>query len=373
MANVEILDVTKKYKEVTAVDNVSLSIEDQEFLVLLGPSGCGKSTLLKMIAGLEEITKGEIYINGKLVNYTAPKDRDVAMVFQNYALYPHMTVKDNIGFSLKMSRVNKGEIGKQVEDVAKILQLDSYLERRPEQLSGGQRQRVALGRAIVRKPAVFLMDEPLSNLDAKLRIQMREELLRLHDRLEATIIYVTHDQIEAMTMGSRIVLLKDGVVQQIGAPQDVYDHPVNAFVAGFLGSPGINFFDGELARRDGAWVFVSPAMQLTFPREVAARVDAVNHERLGDATRVTIGVRPESLRVADGQDSQMKGQISLVEFVGSDKYVYLDMPSAHCLIRTSPWFHGQKGDTVGLEPDWDHFQLFDAEGRSLFWGDKQAQ
>ncbi|MCL5257297.1 MAG: ABC transporter ATP-binding protein [Chloroflexi bacterium] len=372
MANVEILEVTKKYKEVTAVDNVSLNIEDQEFLVLLGPSGCGKSTLLKMIAGLEEITRGEIYINGKLVNYTPPKDRDVAMVFQNYALYPHMTVKDNIGFSLKMGRVHKGEIGKQVEDVAKILQLDTFLERRPEQLSGGQRQRVALGRAIVRKPAVFLMDEPLSNLDAKLRIQMREELLRLHDRLQATIIYVTHDQIEAMTMGSRIVLLRDGVVQQIGPPQDVYDHPVNAFVAGFLGSPSINFFEGQLVRRDGTWVFASPAMQLAFPAEVGAKVDAVNHGRLGESTPVSIGVRPENFQVVDGQNARMKGEISLVEFVGSDKYVYLDMPSAHCLIRTSPWFHGKKGDTIGLEPDWEHFQLFDAEGRSVFWWNPEA-
>jgi multiple sugar transport system ATP-binding protein len=367
MANVEILEVTKKYKEVLAVDNVSLNIEDREFLILLGPSGCGKSTLLKMIAGLEEITQGEIFINGKLINYTAPKDRDVAMVFQNYALYPHMTVRQNIGFSLKMARVNKGDINKQVDDVAKILQLEPYLERRPEQLSGGQRQRVALGRSIVRNPAVFLMDEPLSNLDAKLRIQMREELLRLHDRLQATIIYVTHDQIEAMTMGSRIVLLRDGVVQQIGAPQDVYDHPLNTFVAGFLGSPSINFFEGQLARRDDKWVFAAPDIELTLPAEVVAKING-SEERLGEINQATIGVRPENFKLADAQNSSVKGQISLVEFVGSDKYVYIDMPAGHCLVRTSPWFQLKKGDTVGLEPDWDHFQLFDEDGQSLFWG-----
>jgi multiple sugar transport system ATP-binding protein len=372
MANVEILEVTKKYKEVTAVDNVSLEIKDREFLVLLGPSGCGKSTLLKMIAGLEEITKGEIYIDGKLVNYTPPKDRDVAMVFQNYALYPHMTVRDNIGFSLKMARVNRAETTRHVEEVAKTLQLEPFLERRPEQLSGGQRQRVALGRAIVRNPAVFLMDEPLSNLDAKLRIQMREELLRLHERLEATIIYVTHDQIEAMTMGSRIVLLRDGVIQQIGAPQDVYDHPVNTFVAGFLGSPGINFFDGRLEHCDEKWSFASPAVQFTFPRLLEDRINGATEERLGASSQVTIGIRPEGFHVVDVSEAQITGLITLVEFVGSDKYVYVEMDSAVCLIRTSPWFCMGKGDTVGLEPDWEHFQLFDAMGQSLFWGEKTA-
>src|SRR5262245_4455345 len=251
MARVEILEVTKRYRNVLAVDNVTLDVRDQEFLVLLGPSGCGKSTLLKMVAGLEEISEGEIYIDDRLVNYVAPKDRDVAMVFQNYALYPHMTVFENLSFPLRMAGEKKEAIRQKVGEVARILALDALLERRPEQLSGGQRQRVALGRAIIRQPKVFLMDEPLSNLDALLRVQTREELLRLHKRVEGTIIYVTHDQVEAMTMGDRVVVMRDGVVHQVGEPQMVYDHPANTFVATFIGSPAMSMFRGQVQVEDG--------------------------------------------------------------------------------------------------------------------------
>src|SRR5918999_2705104 len=237
MGHVELIQVSKRYGDTEAVSAVSLGVEDHEFLVLLGPSGCGKSTLLKMVAGLEDVSDGEIYIDGKLVNYVRPADRNVAMVFQNYALYPHMTVAENIGFPLKMTGVSKQETSQRVLRAARSLGLETFLERRPEQLSGGQRQRVALGRAIVREPAVFLMDEPLSNLDAKLRVQTRAEIARLHQRLGTTIVYVTHDQIEAMTMGHRIVVMRDGRLQQFAKPQEIYDRPANVFVGGFIGSP----------------------------------------------------------------------------------------------------------------------------------------
>jgi multiple sugar transport system ATP-binding protein len=271
VGHVELLQVSKRYGETDAVSAVSLGIQDHEFVVLLGPSGCGKSTLLKMIAGLEDVSDGEIYIDGTLVNYVRPADRNVAMVFQNYALYPHMTVAENIGFPLKMTGVSKQETGQRVQRAARSLGLESFLDRRPEQLSGGQRQRVALGRAIVREPAVFLMDEPLSNLDAQLRVQTREELLRLHARLQTTTIYVTHDQIEAMTMGHRIVVMRGGQVQQVGPPQEVYDEPANTFVAAFLGSPRINLHTGTLGRSDSGGVFrarevmIPLGMRLTRP------------------------------------------------------------------------------------------------------------
>ena len=247
MAEIVLDHVYKIYdNKVTAVTDFNLHIQDKEFIVFVGPSGCGKSTTLRMIAGLEEISKGDFYIDGKRVNDVPPKDRDIAMVFQNYALYPHMTVYDNMAFGLKLRKVPKAEIDKRVKDAAKILGLEDYLKRKPKALSGGQRQRVALGRAIVRDPKVFLMDEPLSNLDAKLRVQMRAEIAKLHQRLQPTTIYVTHDQTEAMTMATRIVVMKDGVIQQVGTPKEVYDHPRNVFVAGFIGSPAMNFFKGKL-------------------------------------------------------------------------------------------------------------------------------
>lgn len=247
MANLSLKHIYKVYPgDVTAVKDFNLEIADKEFIVFVGPSGCGKSTTLRMIAGLEEISKGELYIGDRLVNEVEPKERDIAMVFQSYALYPHMTVYDNMAFGLKLRKVPKDEIDKKVKDAAKILDIEHLLDRKPKALSGGQRQRVALGRAIVREPKVFLMDEPLSNLDAKLRVQMRTEISKLHQRLQTTFIYVTHDQVEAMTMGTRIVVMKDGIVQQVDSPQEIYNNPANIFVAGFIGSPQMNFIDGTI-------------------------------------------------------------------------------------------------------------------------------
>src|SRR5688500_1538382 len=322
MGYVELLQVSKRYGDTEAVSAVSLGIEDHEFLVLLGPSGCGKSTLLKMIAGLEDVSDGEIYIDGKLVNYIRPADRNVAMVFQNYALYPHMTVAENIGFPLRMTGVPKQETSQRVLRAARSLGLETFLERRPEQLSGGQRQRVALGRAIVREPAVFLMDEPLSNLDAQLRVQTREELLRLHARLQTTTIYVTHDQIEAMTMGHRIVVMRAGVVQQVGKPQEVYDHPVNTFVAAFLGSPRINLHGGALTAEGDTLSFVNADVRIPLSGRLADQARAVNA-----AGEVAIGVRPEDIGVlvdgAEGSSSAVRvpASVALVEPVGSALYV----------------------------------------------------
>ncbi len=254
MANLSLKHIYKVYPgDVTAVKDFNLEIADKEFIVFVGPSGCGKSTTLRMIAGLEEISKGELYIGDRLVNEVEPKERDIAMVFQSYALYPHMTVYDNMAFGLKLRKVPKDEIDKKVKDAAKILDIEHLLDRKPKALSGGQRQRVALGRAIVREPKVFLMDEPLSNLDAKLRVQMRTEISKLHQRLQTTFIYVTHDQVEAMTMGTRIVVMKDGIVQQVDSPQEIYNNPANIFVAGFIGSPQMNFIDGTIKEEGGKY------------------------------------------------------------------------------------------------------------------------
>lgn len=366
MAQVELIQLTKRYKEATAVNQVSLTIQDKEFLVLLGPSGCGKSTILKMIAGLEPITDGEIYIDDQLVNYKAPKDRNVAMVFQNYALYPHMLVNENIGFPLKMSGNRPETIKEKVLQVARTLRLDNFLQRLPAQLSGGQRQRVALGRATIRNPAVFLMDEPLSNLDAMLRVQMRDELLRLHERLQTTMIYVTHDQVEAMTMGQRIVVMRDGVVQQVGPPQTVYDLPVNEFVASFLGSPRINLIPGTLTQEGGEWRFQNANVTMLLGPEM--------HERLAGTTlrngdKVTLGVRPEDADVqtpATGGDLQ--GEVHLIEPVGSDKYVSIRLGDDEWMVRTSPRLPLQKGQQIGLKLAWPRVHLFDSTGRNVFVG-----
>src|SRR5437867_6459994 len=296
MAQVVLKDLNKKYDEVHAVKDVNLTIRDKEFMVLVGPSGCGKSTTLRMVAGLEEITAGEIAIGDRVVNDLPPKDRDIAMVFQNYALYPHMTVYDNMAFGLKMRKFPKSEIQKRVQDAAEILGIHELLRRKPRQLSGGQRQRVAVGRAIVRHPKVFLFDEPLSNLDAKLRVQMRVELKRLHDRLETTAIYVTHDQVEAMTLGDRVVVMKDGVVQQVGEPLALYERPANRFVAGFIGSPAMNFIAITLewtehalwAHASGLRVRVPPAKTETLRQHVGKRV--------------ILGLRPEALHPAGSAD-----------------------------------------------------------------------
>ena len=364
MAQVELIQLTKRYKEATAVNQVSLTIQDKEFLVLLGPSGCGKSTILKMIAGLEPITDGEIYIDDQLVNYKAPKDRNVAMVFQNYALYPHMLVDENIGFPLKMSGNRPETIKEKVVQVARTLQLDNFLQRLPAQLSGGQRQRVALGRATIRNPAVFLMDEPLSNLDAMLRVQMRDELLKLHERLQTTMIYVTHDQIEAMTMGQRIVVMRDGVVQQVGPPQMVYDRPANEFVASFLGSPRINMLQGALTQENGVWRFRNPSVNFALGPEM--------HQRLADTAlktgeQVTLGVRPEDTEIVTTEaDSDLRGEVHLIEPVGSDKYVSIRLGEDECMVRTSPRLPLQKGQAVGLTLAWPRVHIFDSTGRNVF-------
>src|SRR5881398_2085685 len=291
MAQVLLKDLNKKYDEVHAVKDVNLHIRDKEFIVLVGPSGCGKSTTLRMVAGLEEITAGEIAIGDRVVNDLPPKDRDIAMVFQNYALYPHMSVYDNMAFGLKMRKFPKPEIQKRVQDAAEILGIQELLKRKPRQLSGGQRQRVAVGRAIVRHPQVFLFDEPLSNLDAKLRVQMRVELKRLHDRLETTAIYVTHDQVEAMTLGDRVVVMRDGMVKQVGEPLELYERPANRFVAGFIGSPAMNFVDVTI-QGDSNLTAQGTGLRLGIPPSLEGRLGPYKGQR------VTLGVRPEDLRLA---------------------------------------------------------------------------
>jgi multiple sugar transport system ATP-binding protein len=305
---------------VLAVQDFNLEIADKEFIVLVGPSGCGKSTTLRMIAGLEEISGGELLIDGKVMNDVAPKDRDIAMVFQNYALYPHMTVYENMAFSLKLKKAPKEEIDRKVREAAKILDITEYLDRKPKALSGGQRQRVAIGRAIVRDPKVFLMDEPLSNLDAKLRNQMRAEIIKLRQRIDTTFIYVTHDQTEAMTLGDRIVIMKDGVIQQIGTPQQVFDHPANLFVAGFIGMPQMNFFDAELVRDpDGKLAVNLEGAHVVLSEEKQANLKAHGVE----PQTVTLGVRPEHILLAGEGSDRVHGTVDVSEMMGSAVHLHL--------------------------------------------------
>ena len=301
---------------VVAVQQFSLDIADREFVVLVGPSGCGKSTTLRMIAGLEEITEGELYIGDKLMNDVAPKDRNIAMVFQNYALYPHMTVYENMAFSLKLKKCSREEIDKRVREAAHILNITEYLDRKPKALSGGQRQRVAIGRAIVRNPAVFLMDEPLSNLDAKLRNQMRAELIKLRQRIDTTFIYVTHDQTEAMTLGDRIVIMKDGFIQQVGTPQQVFDHPANLFVAGFIGTPQMNFFDGSLVKRNGRYFIETDGLSVELSEDKQQRLAAKDVAE----QQVTVGVRPEHVII--GQ-SGIPAKVDVSEMMGSSVHLHM--------------------------------------------------
>ena len=301
---------------VLAVQDFNLEIADKEFIVLVGPSGCGKSTTLRMVAGLEEISGGDLIIDGKRVNDVAPKDRDIAMVFQNYALYPHMTVYENMAFSLKLKKVDKAEIDKRVREAAEILDITQYLDRKPKALSGGQRQRVAIGRAIVRNPKVFLMDEPLSNLDAKLRNQMRAEIIKLRERIDTTFIYVTHDQTEAMTLGDRIVIMKDGVIQQVGTPQEVFDHPANLFVAGFIGMPRMNLFDAELVKKDGKYVVEVGGIAVELSADKQARLAANN---VADR-KVALGVRPEHIVLCD---SGIQAKVDVSEMMGSSVHLHL--------------------------------------------------
>ena len=304
---------------VVAVQQFSLEIADQEFIVLVGPSGCGKSTTLRMIAGLEDITSGELWIGDKLMNDVEPKDRDIAMVFQNYALYPHMTVYENMAFSLKLKKVPKDEIDRKVKQAAEILDITQYLDRKPKALSGGQRQRVAIGRAIVREPKVLLMDEPLSNLDAKLRNQMRAEILKLRQRINSTFIYVTHDQTEAMTLGDRIVIMKDGVIQQIGTPQEVFDHPANLFVAGFIGVPQMNFFDAELVKKDGKYAVEVGGVSIAVSDEKQA-----NLEKNGvHSQSITLGVRPEHIALLGDGAQMLHGTVDVSEMMGSAVHLHV--------------------------------------------------
>ncbi|MBQ6065211.1 MAG: sn-glycerol-3-phosphate ABC transporter ATP-binding protein UgpC [Clostridia bacterium] len=304
---------------VIAVDDFNLEIADKEFIVLVGPSGCGKSTTLRMVAGLEDITSGELVIDGKVVNDVAPKDRDIAMVFQSYALYPHKTVYENMAFSLRLKKLPKDEIDRKVREAAEILDITQYLDRKPKALSGGQRQRVAIGRAIVRNPKVFLMDEPLSNLDAKLRNQMRAEIIKLRQRIDTTFIYVTHDQTEAMTLGDRIVIMKDGVIQQTGTPQQVFNHPENLFVAGFIGMPQMNFFDAELVKNDGEYAVKLGPATVTLNEDKQRRLQEKN---VAPQT-VTLGVRPENISLTEAEDG-VSGAVDVSEMMGSEVHLHLN-------------------------------------------------
>jgi len=347
-------DLNKKFDEVHAVNDVNLIVRDKEFVVLVGPSGCGKSTTLRMVAGLEEVTSGEIYIGDRLVNDLPPKDRDIAMVFQNYALYPHMTVYDNMAFGLKMRKFPKVEIEKRVKETATLLGIQDLLKRKPRQLSGGQRQRVAVGRAIVRHPQVFLFDEPLSNLDAKLRVQMRVELKRLHERLEATAIYVTHDQVEAMTLGDRVVVMKDGLVQQAGDPLEVYGRPVNRFVAGFIGSPAMNFIDTTIAGSAGALYAEARGLRVRVPAERASRLAPYT------GRAVTLGIRPEDLREATGADPQdlvFETLVEVVEPLGSEILLDTRVGTQAVVARVAPTVRVKPHDTIRLAfiPERIHF------------------
>ena len=321
MANLSLQHITKVYdNKVMAVSDFNMEIEDKEFIVFVGPSGCGKSTTLRMIAGLEEITGGDLYIDGKRVNDVEPKDRDIAMVFQNYALYPHKTVYQNMAFALRMRKVPKAEIKQRVEEAARILDITAYLDRKPKALSGGQRQRVALGRAIVREPKVFLLDEPLSNLDAKLRTAMRTEITKLHQKLQTTFIYVTHDQVEAMTMGTRIVVMKDGVVQQIAAPQTLYDFPANIFVAGFIGTPQMNFFNATLD--ETGLVTLSSGQTIQLSEEKMATLETIHGKR-----EIVLGVRPEDIHLCgEGEtENTVDARVDVIEALGGEALLYCSM------------------------------------------------
>ena len=361
MATVTFDHVFKRYGDVTAVSDLNLEIGDGEFMVLVGPSGCGKTTSLRMIAGLEEISEGQLRIGDKVVNDVAPKDRDIAMVFQSYALYPHMSVRDNLAFGLKLRKVPKAEIDKRISEAAGILQLEKLLDRKPKELSGGQRQRVALGRAIVREPAVFLMDEPLSNLDAKLRVQTRAEIARLHVRLGTTMVYVTHDQVEAMTMGQRIAVMSDGLLQQVGTPQQLYDHPLNRFVAGFIGSPSMNFIETDSP--------TAGSMELStgdfhFPLSDNFR-EALQKN---DSSRVVVGFRPEHLEIGDiaGSVASVQGTADVVEYLGNEELLHVTTGGREIVAIVDSAHQVRPGDVVQLRVPATKIHLFNAEtGASL--------
>lgn len=361
MAGVVVQDVTKMYPGgVVAVREASLEVADKEFVVLVGPSGCGKSTFLRMIAGLEEITEGKIFIGDRLVNDLPPKDRDIAMVFQNYALYPHMTVRKNLAFGLKLRKYPEAEIEERVREAAEILEITALLDRKPKQLSGGQRQRVAVGRAIVRKPQVFLFDEPLSNLDAKLRVQMRMEISKLHQKLQATMIYVTHDQIEAMTMGDRIVVLKDGVIHQMADPISLYLGPADKFVAGFIGSPPMNFMEGKIAAQGDRLYFDEGNFRL---RVAEGQIPALKPYA---GRKITFGIRPEDIRLSQGAegdypDSQLDALIEVIEPMGSEIYVYFKAGDTDFVGRVPPRASVRVGQACRLTFDVSKVHFFHPE------------
>ncbi len=373
MASLSLKHIYKKYPGgVIAVSDFNLEIQDKEFIILVGPSGCGKSTTLRMVAGLEEISSGELYIGDRLVNDVAPKDRDIAMVFQNYALYPHMTVFDNMAFGLKLRKTSKEEIRRRVEEAARILDIEHLLERKPKALSGGQRQRVALGRAIVREPKVFLLDEPLSNLDAKLRAQMRTEITKLHQKLGTTFIYVTHDQTEAMTMGTRIVVMKDGLIQQCDAPQVLYDKPCNMFVAGFIGSPQMNFIEGKVLK-DGEDFFVEYGSEDTKTRAgVKYKIKLPAEKNANDALvpyvdkEVIIGIRPEHVHnepnyLETMPEGIVEANVEVTELMGAETYLYMNSEGHSINARVSPANTARPGDTIKITIDPSRIHLFDKE------------
>jgi multiple sugar transport system ATP-binding protein len=365
MASVKFEHVYKRFNKNEIVHDVSLDIQDKEFLVLVGPSGCGKSTCLRMIAGLEDVSEGDIYIGDRIVNGVDPKDRDIAMVFQNYALYPHMTVYDNMAFGLKLRHLPQNDIQKRVQEAADILGLDKLLKRKPKELSGGQRQRVALGRALVRSAQVFLLDEPLSNLDAKLRVQTRAEIVKIHQRVQTTFIYVTHDQVEAMTMGSRIAVLNAGIIQQLGAPQELYDHPANQFVAGFIGSPAMNFFDDAKVTSDGdkTTIVIDGIGQVEVPPLYAGRV------REAAGKKLTFGIRPEhladvALLPPEAQDhSTLEAPVEVVEHLGNELMVHMVAADKDIVARLDPHSSARGGSAIKLHVDTDNIHLFDSETR----------
>jgi multiple sugar transport system ATP-binding protein len=354
MATVTFDHVYKRYGDVTAVSDLNLEIGDGEFMVLVGPSGCGKTTSLRMIAGLEEISDGQLRIGDRVVNDVAPKDRDIAMVFQSYALYPHMSVRDNLAFGLKLRKVPKSDIEKRISEAAGILQLEKLLDRKPKELSGGQRQRVALGRAIVREPAVFLMDEPLSNLDAKLRVQTRAEIARLHQRLGTTMVYVTHDQVEAMTMGQRIAVMSDGLLQQVGTPQQLYDHPVNRFVAGFIGSPSMNFVETDVPDGDGE----IETADLTVPVPPAFKEGMA-----GMDGKVVVGFRPEHLELGEvaGPAAVVKGTADVVEYLGNEELLHVTSGGKDIVAIVDSSHRVKPGDVITLKLPADKLHMFHAE------------
>jgi len=362
MAEIQFKNITKYFGTTKVIENLNLEVRDGEFLVLVGPSGCGKSTTLRLLAGLEELTAGDILIDNKVVNDIAPKDRDISMVFQNYALYPHMTVYDNIAFGLKLRKYYKSEINKMVAETAEVLELQELLNRKPKQLSGGQSQRVALGRAIVRKPKVFLFDEPLSNLDAKLRTQMRTEIKKLHSRLKTTMIYVTHDQVEAMTMGDRIVVMKDGIIHQIGTPMEVYNNPGDLFVAGFIGSPKMNLLEMSLTD-SGLLIGTDVGIELKVPKAV------IDYLKSRDVKKVVIGIRPEDIYLEHKEScsNPIEGIIDLIEPLGNETLLYVNIQNVTFVCKKMGFIDATQGDLISIYFDLKRLKYFDVITQKVLW------